>query len=131
MKARVLLVDDEPVILECLGAILSGEKCEVKAVGSAAAAATALKEAAYDLVITDMAMETETAGWTVVREAQQQSIRPQVFILTAFHIPAAEWKRRGVQQLFTKGQGNLAVIMQAVKKALDEQSCVSLRCAGN
>lgn len=120
MKGRVLIVDDEPVILECLGAILSAETFDVKTAGSAAAAVAALNEAAFDLVITDMAMETETAGWNVVRAAQEQSNRPEVVILTAFHIPAAEWKGRGVKQLFTKGQGTPQNMMQALKRILDE-----------
>jgi DNA-binding NtrC family response regulator len=120
MKGRVLIVDDEPVILECLGAIMSAETLDVRTAGSAHAAVAEMREGPFDLVITDMAMETETAGWNVVRAAQQQSYRPEVVILTAFHIPAAEWKGRGVKELFTKGQESPGTMMLAVRRILDE-----------
>jgi CheY-like chemotaxis protein len=110
MKGRVLIADDEPVILECLKAILSAENFDVVAVNSAAAAITALDEREFDLVITDMAMETRTAGYEVVRAARRQPYRPEVVILTAFYIPPTEWKEEGVKELFTKGErtpGNL------------------------
>jgi CheY-like chemotaxis protein len=120
MKGRVLLADDEPVLVECLSAILKAENFEVQAVNCASAAIAALDTGEFDLVITDMAMETRTAGYDVVRAAQRQSYRPEVVILTAFYIPTAEWKERGVRQLFTKGEGMPRKFVSAVVQIYEE-----------
>jgi CheY-like chemotaxis protein len=120
MKGRVLLVDDDPMILECLGTILACEDFQVRAANSAAAAAAALEESEFDLVITDMAMETKTAGYDVVRAALRQPYRPVVFILTGVYIPASEWKERGVAELFTKGEGIPGTIVNAVEKIFQQ-----------
>jgi CheY-like chemotaxis protein len=122
MKGRVLIVDDEPVVLGGLRAILVGENFEVEAVSSAAAAIAALDEGEFDLVITDMAMETETAGYDVVRAAQRQSYRPEVIIYTGLYIPATEWKQKGVKELFTKGEGTPANLINAITKIFNESN---------
>jgi CheY-like chemotaxis protein len=122
MRGRVLIVDDEPLIRECLGAILAAESFEVQAVSSAAAAIVALGEGEFDLVITDMAMETETAGWDVVRAARQQSYHPhpEVVILTGAYVPATEWKGKGVKHLFTKTGGTPGTLLKAVKAIFEK-----------
>lgn len=119
MKGRVLIADDEPAILECYGTILEAENFEVQAVNSAAAAIAALDSGEFDIVITDMAMETKTAGYDVARAAQRKFRQPEVVIFTAFYIPATEWKSQGVKALFTKGQG-AAVVIEAIKRISDE-----------
>jgi CheY-like chemotaxis protein len=116
MKGRVLIVDDEPVILQSFAAILKREGFEVEAAPSAAAAVTALDSHEFDLVITDMAMETKTAGYDVARAAQRQAYNPEVVILTGFYIPVTEWKKQGVRELFTKGQVTPAAMVDGIKK---------------
>jgi two-component system, NtrC family, response regulator AtoC len=120
MRGRVLIADDEPSIRDTLRAILSAEDAEVIAVTSADDAVRALENGPFDLVITDMAMETESAGWRVVSAAQRQQYRPEVVILTGVHMPAAEWKARGVKQLLAKGQGTAPAITRVVREVLDE-----------
>jgi DNA-binding NtrC family response regulator len=116
MKGRVLIVDDELLIVQSFGAILQNEGFEVEGAHSAAAAIAALDSREFDLVITDMAMETKTAGYDVARAAQRQSNQPEVVIFTAFHIPAAEWTRQGVRELFTKGQVTPATMVDGIKR---------------
>jgi DNA-binding NtrC family response regulator len=116
MKGRVLIVDDELLIVQSFGAILQNEGFEVEGAHSAAAAIAALDSREFDLVITDMAMETKTAGYDVARAAQRQSNQPEVVIFTGFHIPAAEWKRQGVRKLFTKGQVTSATMVDGIKR---------------
>ena len=120
MNGRVLIVDDEPVILQCFGAILESERFDVQIADSAAAAIAALDSGEFDLVITDMAMETNTAGYDVAHAAQRQSYHPVVVILTGFHIPAAEWKRQGVRAFFTKGQVTPAIMVDNIKRICAE-----------
>lgn len=121
MKRRVLLVDDEPNILKGLGSILAGLSLTVHLADSAAAAVSALNRTEFDLVITDLMMETKTAGWQVVRAARERSHPPEVFILTAAYVHAAEWKRQGVKQLFMKGQAGPETLMKAVQEVLENR----------
>lgn len=102
MKRRILLVDDELAILLTLKAILEMNGFEVETAASAREAEQKLDDAEYDLVITDMRMETETAGYDVIRAARQQSYNPATAILTAYPSLGTEWKNRGAQSLLVK-----------------------------
>jgi CheY-like chemotaxis protein len=104
VRPRLLLVDDDRVILGCFTAILEADDLEVRAVSSAREAAVALRQDEFELVITDMAMETPTAGYDVVRSARERPYRPEVVILTAFPLPDAEWRQSGAKALFVKGE---------------------------
>jgi len=54
------------------------------------------------MVITDMRMESETAGYEVIRAARQQSYDPATAILTAYPSIDEEWQSRGAQSLLVK-----------------------------
>ncbi len=120
MTARVLLVDDEPLIVQCFTAVLEGAQFEVCSATSAAEAIAALQERRFDLVITDMAMETATAGYEVVRAAQEQPHPPTVIVLTAFSIPVDEWKEKGVRALFLKGGQTVNRLLDAIRAIVSE-----------
>ena len=87
MKRRILLVDDELAILLTLRAILEMNDFEVDTASSAKEAAQKLKNGVFEMVITDMRMETETAGYDVIRAARQLPYNPATAILTAYPIP--------------------------------------------
>ena len=84
MKRRILLADDELTILLTLKAILEINGFEVETAASAREAKEKLRSGTYDMVITDMWMETETAGLEVIRAARRQSYDPATAILTAY-----------------------------------------------
>jgi len=63
MKRRILLVDDELAILLTLRAILEMNGFEVETAASAHEAEGKLANGDFHMVITDMRMETETAGY--------------------------------------------------------------------
>ena len=121
MKGRVLIADDEPSLLKCFAAFLEAENFEVQTVRSAMSAIAALDSGEFDVVITDMAMETQTAGYDVVRAAQSQSYEPEVVVFTSFHIAAAEWRKRGVKKLFTKGDVEISAVSNAINRIFDER----------
>lgn len=102
MKRRILIVDDEMAILLTLKAILEMHGFEVETAASARDAASKLSAAEYDMVITDMRMETETAGYDVIRAARSQSYNPATAILTAFPVLGSEWESKGAQSLLVK-----------------------------
>jgi len=102
MKRRILLVDDELAILLTLKAILEINGFEVETAGSAKEARGKLADGVYQMVITDMRMETETAGYDVIREAKTKDYDPAVAILTAFPLLGSDWKEEGADSMLVK-----------------------------
>jgi len=112
MKRRILLVDDELAILLTLKAILEMNGFEVETAHSGREAIQRLNDSEYQMVITDMRMETETAGYDVVRAAKKQSYNPATAILTAFPTLGTEWKEKGAQSLLVKPVGTDDLLRQ-------------------
>jgi DNA-binding NtrC family response regulator len=102
MKRRILLVDDELAILLTLRAILEMNGFEVETAASAKEAEQKLNHGVFEMVITDMRMETETAGYDVIRAARQQDYNPATAILTAYPTLGNEWQSKGAQSLLVK-----------------------------
>jgi CheY-like chemotaxis protein len=103
MAIRVLLVDDDATLLQTLQGIFLIHKFDVHTASSTQAAIDKLSERRFDLVVTDMRMETPLAGYNVIRAAKAQAQGPVTVILSAFPIPAAEWKQAGADALVLKG----------------------------
>lgn len=103
MKRRILLVDDELAILLTLKAILEMNGFEVETAASGREAVTRLQNgSSYHMVITDMKMEHDTAGYEVIRAAKKLSDQPATAILTAFPALGSSWKSEGADQLLVK-----------------------------
>jgi DNA-binding response OmpR family regulator len=100
---RILIVDDEPAILGLLRSVLELSSFEVEAARSAAEAKAILSQKTFAIVMTDMRMETPTAGFDVVRTARQLRPRPAIAILTAFPMSPSEWRPSGADTLMVKG----------------------------
>ena len=102
MKRRILLVDDELAILLTLKAILEMNGFEVETASSAREGIKKLQNGTFNMVITDMRMEHEAAGYDVIRAAKQQPYNPATSILTAYPSLGSEWKSEGAQSLLVK-----------------------------
>jgi DNA-binding NtrC family response regulator len=102
MKRRILLVDDEAAILLTLKAILEMHGFEVETAGSGREGVQKLDNGVFHMVITDMRMETETAGFDVIYAAKQKPYKPATAILTAYPSLGSDWKNRGAQSLLVK-----------------------------
>jgi DNA-binding response OmpR family regulator len=103
MKRRILLVDDELAILLTLRAILEMNGFEAETAGSGREAITKLQNGSqYHMVITDLKMESETAGYDVIRTAKQLENSPAVAILTAFPSLGGGWKSEGADSMLVK-----------------------------
>lgn len=100
---RILIVDDETPILNLLKTVLEASSFEVETAKSASEAKSRLRQVHFDLILTDMRMETPVAGYDVVRAAHQLHPRPAIAILTAFPIPSADWRSSGADALLVKG----------------------------
>jgi DNA-binding response OmpR family regulator len=90
MKRRILLVDDEVAILLTLQAVLEINGFEVETAASAREAKLKLRTNPYHMVITDMRMESDSAGEEVVLAARKSPGRPAVALLTAFPVADAD-----------------------------------------
>lgn len=112
MKRRILLVDDELAILLTLKAILEMNGFEVDTAASAREALPKLEKNSYQMIITDMKMETETSGYDVIRAARKQAYDPATAILTAYPALGNEWQSQGAQTLLVKPVGTEDLIRQ-------------------
>lgn len=112
MKRRILLVDDELAILLTLKAVLEIHDFEVETAASAQEAKSKLRTGKYHMVITDMRMESETAGIEVVRAAKKSASQPAVAMLTAFPLPGFEWQEYGMDQMLVKPMNTEELLRQ-------------------
>jgi YesN/AraC family two-component response regulator len=80
---NILLVDDDPFILEGIGADLESQGFHVTKADSGDTAINLLQENNFDLVITDLVME-DTDGIQVLKETKELSTDTMVIILTGY-----------------------------------------------
>jgi DNA-binding NtrC family response regulator len=121
MRRRILLVDDDVTVLLTLKAVLEFNQFEVQTAGSASEAVQKLSAGVYEMVITDARMETDDAGFHVIRAARQQSYRPATALLTAYPPRNADWKRNGVQSLLVKPIGTQDLLRQIEVLLIQQQ----------
>jgi DNA-binding response OmpR family regulator len=112
MKRRILLVDDELAILLTLKAVLEISGFEVETAASAREAKSRIKNSHYHMVITDMRMESESAGLEVVKAAKSAAYQPAVAMLTAFPLPGSEWRQHGMDQMLVKPMNTADLLRQ-------------------
>jgi len=82
-KHRILLVDDDPFILEGLGADLENQGFKVTKAGSGDQAVELLASTAFDLVMTDLVMEN-VDGIQVLKKAKELQPDTMVIIITGY-----------------------------------------------
>jgi DNA-binding response OmpR family regulator len=121
MRRRILLVDDDVTVLLTLKAVLELHQFEVQTASSAADAVQKLTSGVYEMVITDARMETDDAGFHVIRAARQQAYRPATALLTAYPPPNADWKNNGVQSLLVKPVGTQDLLRQIEALLVQQQ----------
>ncbi len=100
---RVLIVEDDAAIRETLAALLRSETVDVTHCEGACQAADLLPSGNYDIVITDMRMETSTSGRDVIRAANAAGSAPRVVVLTAFPLPRNSSLADGASAVLLKG----------------------------
>ena len=82
-KNSILLVDDDPFILEGIGADLENQGFKVTKADSGDRALELLAETDYDLVVTDLVME-DVDGIQVLKKAKDLNADTMVIILTGY-----------------------------------------------
>ena len=81
--ARVLLVDDDPTSRLTLQTVLEAGGYRVDSAASAAEAVGKLEEQEYELVLSDLQMESPEAGLKVLAHARMMDYKPATAIVTA------------------------------------------------
>jgi CheY-like chemotaxis protein len=82
--ARVLLVDDDPASRLTLKTVLEAGGYSVDAAASAAEAVGKLDEGKYELVLSDLQMESPEAGLKVIAHARMMDYKPATALITTY-----------------------------------------------
>ncbi len=97
--ARVLLVDDDVASRLTLQTVLEAGGYAVDVAASAAEAVGKLDEGRYELVLSDLGMESPEAGMKVLAHARLKDYKPAIALVTSYH-NALEPMEELQQQLF-------------------------------
>jgi DNA-binding NtrC family response regulator len=95
MPLKALVVDDEPNILITLGLVLKSEGFDVHTASTVSDAKAVLAESTFDLVLTDLSLETPTAGYDLVHAAQEQRRKPATLVISGFPDLLRSWEAEG------------------------------------
>jgi DNA-binding response OmpR family regulator len=112
MKRRILLVDDELTILLTLKAVLEIHGFEVETAASAREAKLKIRSHTYQMVITDMKMESDNSGIEVVHAAKKAPYEPAVAMLTAYPISGTDWRDEGADEMLVKPMNTQDLLLQ-------------------
>jgi CheY-like chemotaxis protein len=83
--ARVLVVDDDPTSRLTLQTVLEAGGYHVDAAATAAEAVGKLDREEYELVLSDLQMESPEAGLKVIAHAKMMDYMPATAIVTTYH----------------------------------------------
>jgi len=81
---RILVVDDEPKMRDLIARALEKDGHAVERTGSLRDTDARLRETSFDLVITDLKMETDEAGLSVLRHVKEKSPDADVILVTGY-----------------------------------------------
>ncbi len=104
MKRRILLVDDDLAVLLTLKAVLELHGFEVETAGSSAEALARMESGVYQMVISDLRMESEESGLEVLRAARRQAYDPATALLTAYPPSGEHWRTEHRNEQHRNGQ---------------------------
>ena len=125
MKSRILIVDDEPDMLQLLKRSLEPDlDCSVDTTPSARTALEMLANKAYDLLLADIKMPV-MSGLELLEIVKSEHTDLTVVMMTAYgHVEmAVEAMQRGAYDFITKPFEHEALIVR-LEKALERSSLI-------
>ncbi len=114
-KRRVLLVDDEVPVLLTMKAVLEISGFDVDTATSAREGKLRIKKNEYQMIITDMRMESDAAGREVIQAARTAPYHPAVALLTAYPMADDDWQDMGADKMLVKPMQTAQLIKQLEK----------------
>ncbi len=130
MKRRILLVDDEVAVLLTLKAVLEISGFEVDTAASAREGRSKLHTHEYNMVITDMRMESEASGLEVIEAARAAAYRPAVALLTAFPAAEEDWQEMGADKMLVKPMHTRVLLEQLEKLLISHENKLAKDASG-
>jgi DNA-binding response OmpR family regulator len=110
-----LLVDDEVAVLLTMKAVLEISGFDVDTATSAHEGRSKIRTREYQMVITDMRMESDAAGREVIQAARTAPYHPAVALLTAFPVEQDDWMEMGADRMLVKPMQTPVLIRQLEK----------------
>ena len=114
-QRRILLVDDEITVLLTLKAVLEISGFDVDTAASAKEGKSKIGKREYEMIITDMRMESDVAGVEVIKAARTAKYHPAVALLTAFPMSDEDWQETGADKMLIKPMQTRMLIQQLEK----------------
>jgi DNA-binding NtrC family response regulator len=116
-KLKILILDDEPIVCKRLKPSLEKHGFQVDTFTRSFEALQAVKETAYDIIITDLKMEGMD-GMRFLQEAKNLNPKTEVIVITGFATmeTAKESFKKGVFDFIAK-PFNLSEIQRVVLRA--------------
>jgi DNA-binding response OmpR family regulator len=130
MGRRILLVDDEVAVLLTLKAVLEISGFEVDTAASAREGKSKLHTREYQMIITDMRMESDAAGAEVIQAARDANYHPAIALLTAFPVADEDWQEMGADKLLVKPL-HTRVLLEQIEKLLTSHEAKLAKLNGN
>jgi DNA-binding response OmpR family regulator len=127
-KRRILLVDDEVTVLLTLKAVLEISGYDVDTAASAREGKSRIKLREYQMVITDMRMESDASGREVIQAARTAPYHPAVALLTAFPMSDEDWQGTGADKMLIKPMQTRLLIAQ-IEKLMEKHAAKLARLA--
>ncbi|MCS7266214.1 MAG: response regulator [Armatimonadetes bacterium] len=124
---KILVVDDEELAREAIKLRLERDGHQVDTAASAAEAIEKIRKASYDVIITDMVMESENSGMEVLKAALLKDVLTEVIVLTAYGsvANAVECLKRGAYDYLEKNIPGVDVydlLALKVERAMEHRS---------
>lgn len=127
MKKRILLVDDEVAVLLTLKAVLEINGFDVDTAASGREGKLKLRSNEYQMVISDMRMESDQAGAAVIAAARSAPYEPVVALLTAYPLAEEDWQEMGADRMLVKPM-HTRLLLEQIDRLMDAHAS---RRAGN
>lgn len=128
-KRRILLVDDEVTVLLTMKAVLEISGYDVDTAASAREGKSKIKLREYQMIITDMRMESDAAGREVIQAARNAAYHPAVALLTAFPLSDDDWQDMGADKMLVKPM-QTRLLIQQIEKLMENHAAKLARLAG-
>ena len=131
--ARVLLVDDDPASRLTLKTVLEAGGYNVDAAASAAEAVGKLDEGEYELVLSDLQMESPEAGLKVIAHARMMDYKPATALITTYQNARPAPTARSQRSMLIKPEdipGLLSKVADLISERATRRLERELRLAG-
>ena len=129
--ARVLVVDDDPTSRLTLQTLLEACGYRVDSAATAAEAVGKLDDQEYELVLSDLQMESPEAGLKVLAHARMMDYQPATALVTTYQDRSVEDSSRSVLVEPEDLAGLLSEVATLLARRVTKQVHRELRHAGN